>query len=471
MKAEYHKLVVDLLTHGDPDQRRIAAEDLGQVDEMGTTAILAVALADEHKGVRDAAARALLAQGGQRVARFIVEYVAHDSIRVRNLAADVLLRLGKDSILPLIPFLKHHDHDVRKFAVDILGSLCATEAVDEIIAMLRDPDDNVSISAVEALGNIGDPRAIDPLIALFEANEFMQSTIAEALGKIRHNRASDFLLLTLSYMVITGTYDRIVLFAIIEALGKVGDVRALRVLRAYVTRLEGKNRNALVGAIGHICERLQLPVDFPPSHRDALLAALQDPADDIRRSAARALLEHPDDAATGLLIHALGSSESLDELIIPALKEKPAAFMPAVHALQDPALTGKRQLVALIGDLALMLSHRIVVDAELTIAPSLVSQAADALEREWDGADEETRGSIVDALFRLDGDRAVVFMESVMSARDPWLRIHVIELLARQENPDVPALIARFLDDEEEMVRETAMGVLQNRHQESDTLG
>ncbi len=67
----------------------------------------------------------------------------------------------------------------------------------------------------------------------------------------------------------------------------------------------------------------------------------------------------------------------------------------------------------------------------------------------------------MDALFRLDGDRAVEFLDAIMNDPDPWLRMHVIEVIAAIADRRAPDFIARFLEDDDEMVRELAMGTLQ----------
>jgi HEAT repeat protein len=90
-------------------------------------------------------------------------------------------------------------------------------------------------------------------------------------------------------------------------------------------------------------------------------------------------------------------------------------------------------------------------------------QAFDAIAAMWGSADEETRAAIVDALFRLDGDRAVEFLDQIMNDPDPWLRMHVIEVIAAIADRRAPEFIARFLQDDDETVREVAMNTLQSR--------
>ena len=55
------------------------------------------------------------------------------------------------------------------------------------------------------------------------------------------------------------------------------------------------------------------------------------------------------------------------------------------------------------------------------------------------------------------------FLDTIMNDPDPWLRIHVIEVIAAIADRRAPDFIARFLEDDDEMVREVAMSTLQSR--------
>ena len=50
-----------------------------------------------------------------------------------------------------------------------------------------------------------------------------------------------------------------------------------------------------------------------------------------------------------------------------------------------------------------------------------------------------------------------------MNDPDPWLRIHVIEVIAAIADARAPEYITRFLQDDDEMVREVAMGTLHSK--------
>jgi HEAT repeat protein len=92
----------------------------------------------------------------------------------------------------------------------------------------------------------------------------------------------------------------------------------------------------------------------------------------------------------------------------------------------------------------------------------MLARAIDVVAAEWQEAGEDLRTFIVDTLFRLDGDKTIGFLDTLMEDPDPWLRMHLIELLAAIGDRRVPAFVNRFLDDEDEMVREVAGTTLQS---------
>jgi HEAT repeat protein len=57
----------------------------------------------------------------------------------------------------------------------------------------------------------------------------------------------------------------------------------------------------------------------------------------------------------------------------------------------------------------------------------------------------------------------VEFLDAIMNDPDPWLRIHTIELLLPLEDRRIPDFLVRFLQDDDEMVREVAMSTLEQK--------
>jgi HEAT repeat protein len=463
MNDELRRMIAALLADGDPDARRRAAEGLSSSGGLASVSALAAALQDESKGVRDAAARSLLAIGGENVARAIVEYIASSNITTRNLAAELLVRIGPKTVPALLPFLKDPDRDVRKFAVDTFGLIGAPEPIPYMLPLLDDPDENVVVSAVEALGNMRAAGAIPYLQVAYERYPYARATVAEALGKIGESQASPFLLSRLEELMRPGAEDPVSLFAVIEALGAVADAWSLSALQRHVGMVKGKIRSMLLHALVQISERHHALIPAAPGLAEDFVRALRDDETPIRVSAAKWLVHAGREDLAPVLVGALGRAPEVDALLLEYLADRPGVFPAVLQALDAAAPAHRKTLIGLVARLTVNIIARIMRRDAPVYDEAWFSQAFEAIARMWDSADEETRSAIVDALFRLDGDRAVEFLDRIMNDPDPWLRMHVIEVIAAISDRRAPDFIARFLKDDDEMVREVAMSTLQSK--------
>ena len=73
---------------------------------------------------------------------------------------------------------------------------------------------------------------------------------------------------------------------------------------------------------------------------------------------------------------------------------------------------------------------------------------------------EEDREIIADTLFRLDCDCAADFLNDALIELDPWSRVHMIDQLGTMPTRRALDCIARFVNDENEMVQEAAISAL-----------
>ena len=454
------KHIASLLCDEDPDCRRVAAEALGEVRNLAALTALAAALKDDSKGVRDAASRSLLAIGGSNAARAIVEYIADENIATRNLASDLLVKLGSVSIPALLPYLSDADEDVRKFAVDILGMIRENVPAASLYPLLHDPDQNVVLAAVEALGNIRQPEAVPHLLRCFDEQPYTRAAVVEALGKIQDPRASSFLLERFQKEIAQAAPDPLLLFVLLEALGLLGDAAALSVLEVTASSMRGKLRNALIHALVAISERTGSNLDWSRFPLSALIEALHDDDPGICLSAAKALLTIMSTDVTAELLGALGKDDELDALLRSALMRRSQVFQLVPQQLKRAGARGKREMISLLGSLAAQMVERFASKQSMPVDEHTLHEAFDAVAAEWNDAEEETRMAIVETLFRLDGDRAVAFLATIANDPDPWLRVRALELTAAVADPRMPAFLAQFLEDEDEMVRETAAQIL-----------
>jgi HEAT repeat protein len=457
-----------LITDEDSDARRHAAEDLAGQHGLASIAALAAALQDANKGVRDTACRSLLQIGGADAARAVVEYVSSSDIVTRNLAADLLIKIGEPGIPALLPYLKDADQDIRKAVVDVLGLIGTGVPAKPVVELLGDRDPNVVVSAVEALGNMHDPEAVPALEETFDRCDYARPAVAEALGKTGDPRSRKFVMKKLRLALDRLQEDPLSLLGLIEAAGAVGDAEAIGVLAGAFPALPRGLRGPALHAIVGVCARTGESLPAIPGVEPVLVRMLELDDLSLRASAAAWLRECAGPGSVEAMVRAFGAAPEIDAILVPSLLKLPGALPCLVGALESGAGTSARAKAALLSQLVLGRIKTIMRDGGSRDDERMTVSAFDAVASAWDGADQDTRSSIIDAMFRLDGDRAVQFLDVVLEQPDPWLRMHVIEVIAAIADSRAPVYIARFLNDEDEMVRDLAENLLRAKGFVSD---
>ncbi len=118
-----------------------------------------------------------------------------DNAGARNTAIEALTRLGKKSIPYLTDAFKTDNKDVRKFIIDVLGSIGGKETLDVLLEGIKDPDQNVKASAIEYLGRLGEKSVIQELIKVLKSDDLWTAYPAiEALARIGDRDAVPILL-------------------------------------------------------------------------------------------------------------------------------------------------------------------------------------------------------------------------------------------------------------------------------------
>jgi HEAT repeat protein len=261
--------LVRRLTDGDESTRVHAAEFLGVSGDRLAVEPLIARLHDEKPSVRAVSASALANLGDRRVVGPLIEALS-DPIWGEELrfVAKALGDLGDQTAVgPLISALEHKNGQVRSFAATALARLgdpraipplidllegdgprgmvalalaeFGQPAVDPLTKLLRDPDKDVRLFAADALLKIGDPAAADPLSQLLgDEHILVREKAIQGLVKIGP-AAVPFLVKTLEF----GQEKALV--SAIEALGELGDPRAIEPLREL---LDHENARVRAGA-------------------------------------------------------------------------------------------------------------------------------------------------------------------------------------------------------------------------------
>ncbi|QXE91034.1 HEAT repeat domain-containing protein [Geomonas subterranea] len=192
---------------------------------------LLLLVGDAERGRKSEALDTIIGRGVQQIYPSLEAAVRdNDNADLRNGAMEVLVKLGGEAVPRLNGLLFDGDEEIRNFSAVMLGDIGSREAVEPLIRALADPDSNVSHSAAEALGKIGDRSALVPLLELLKGDFWLQYPAICAIGELRDYRAVPHLLPLLDNELLRG--------AVVEALGKAGDHRALYALAGILPFVE-----------------------------------------------------------------------------------------------------------------------------------------------------------------------------------------------------------------------------------------
>ena len=216
------------------------------------------------------------------------------------------------AVEPLIQALKDKDSDVREVAAEVLVKI-GEPAVEPLIRALKDENQFVRWGAALALGEIGDKRAVEPLInALKDEDSDVRMEAAEALDQMgwKPGYATE----KAYYLVAKKEWDEAV---------KLGEPAVEPLINALKSRWEAAAAEALV--------KIGEPAVEP------LINALKDEDSSVRRKAAEALGEIGDERAVEPLINALKDEDSFVrwEAAEALVKIGEPAVEPLIHALKD----------------------------------------------------------------------------------------------------------------------------------------
>lgn len=216
--------LVQLLKDEEPIVRGAAASALGKLGDRRAIPPLIEAL---REGAGEPYMRhvieALRDLDGPMVLDALIEALGYEQPTVRSGAAEALARLGdRRAIPPLVEMLR--GQGPRDSAARALAAF-GRAAVEPLIGLLDHPNKDVRFFAAKSLGEIGDPSAAGPLTKLL-GDEYIivRKKAAQALAEI--GRASVPHLLE-----VLERGGREALVSACEALGELGDVRAVEPLK------------------------------------------------------------------------------------------------------------------------------------------------------------------------------------------------------------------------------------------------
>jgi HEAT repeat protein len=197
------------------------------------------------------------------------------SNRVREKAVEALGKLGDESVLPELIRIAVEEHTISAEAISLrwtsaksLGQINPEKAIEELFRVLKDEENyEICQNAAEALGKVGSEAAVDGLIVSLESH-LADWKVAEALVEIGSRKAVPGLIQALKHSVpceqaafalgelgdATAVEDLIdvlyhwlpqIRIRAVEALGKIGDRKAIPKLYELYETLQDNSSNDL----------------------------------------------------------------------------------------------------------------------------------------------------------------------------------------------------------------------------------
>ncbi len=218
-----------LLRDSDGHTRANSANSLGKLRVESAADDLIALLDDEYPNIRESAAVAIADIGTSSII---------DKLRTLLTAATDnekkrlgLLALGRIdnpvSVGILVDHFDDKDPQIRKITIESISKRYASQYCDKISELIDDEDNDVKIAAIKGLSGITPFKAALPLLSALKksSNLKIRYHIIEALGNIKATSAVSDLIALLD------DKSSITVLSAIEALGEIGDKRAVKPLQ------------------------------------------------------------------------------------------------------------------------------------------------------------------------------------------------------------------------------------------------
>ncbi len=402
----------------------------------------------------------------------LVKAMADDSADVRSAAAEACAGFGAGSVPPLLDAVKSSEPRVRLTAAQALGHVGpdAEKAVPGLAALLRDGDDDVVTEAALALAKVGKASLPALTDALKSDRGFVRARAVEAVGKVEGTEAVNALVdalksprpdvrrlaaRTLGELKVT---DKLVILSLGEVLRKDEDDRARQ--QAYTVLAQSglfaklaapdlyaalaDDNPYLRGNVFTLCQNLGLN----PAETAEKFAAGKD---------ARARLN----AAALLVALGLGQGEYLT-LLSEALKEKDAALryqaaFGLAYANQGPGDTIPVLLEALKQGKPVVRERAVTVLIRLQGDKAVDAALREALKDE--APEVRWQAAIAVARQMHDAKKTLPILAEMLRDPDPLLRQQALQGMRGYREDAVP-YHAEALRDRDVTVRQVAVAYL-----------
>ncbi|MFZ1279245.1 MAG: HEAT repeat domain-containing protein [Ignavibacteriaceae bacterium] len=417
-----------------------------EVDNEVVKTITELILADD-KAIRNAASNFLIQNNNPTIPFAVVDYIGSPEISIRNLAGEILLKKGTDSVDAIcakVPTLKEDD-DI-KFLVDILGLIGDKCPEDLIIDILTtNQNENVIVACIEALGNIYSEKAIETIIPFFDKAEVLRPVVIEATGKIRTLKSLKF---------ITEKFksdDDLLKFTMIESMGEIGDEETFYFLLSQIDILNGALIWPLLEAIYKLKIKHDLEVPFDERIKKCVLDTIINAEPRYQIVAAHLVTVFDDPEILYACLSIYGLDSELNEVLFDKFMENKGLIVSKLYTVID---NNNNYLSAILDLLQNILSY----DSEcLTSLGELERRRlTESLSQSLTNSDEGVRIAAAELLFRIDTETALLFLDTMISDENFWNRIRLLDMISEMDRPEVIEALEKLSLDSEEMVSDKA---------------
>lgn len=445
--------IIEKLRSPDPDVRRQTTEIFfNETPDEEVLTVLCSLLSDENPGVRDAVNNVLLFSDNEDIPAFLVPLISSTDIAIRNLAGELLIRKGEKSINALISHLSTTDNvDDQKFIIDILGLIGVAGPEEEIIGVLiRSSNDNVILACIEALGNLKSSKSAEILMKYYNKSEIFKPTIIEALGKLESPAVLDFILDKYP------NEDELTKFAMLECIGKLGNDDSFFFLLSELKYYEPPLSWEAIRSLKLLKDKLVLDIPFDESTKNSILNALKEGDVDYKKPAVSLLKSFVDREVFKTYLFIFGKDYLIDEEIKSNIYPHFTMFVKQVIEYLEDSPKNLRAVIDLTREMFEMKDPS-ETNGSLSIEKH---KLCEKLTGHLTNPDEEVRRIVMELLFHLSPDTAIIFADTMSSDQNIWNRLRLVELLEESRIEKALPVLELLATDEDEMIKERVQQVL-----------
>ena len=452
MSKKLEQLLTELKSE-DAVTRKYAAEDLGDLQNEQAIEPLITLFDDIEKSVQEAAVEALKQIGGKATVVAVSPLLRSEKVSSRNFASDILVETGDSAIEELAQLIHDDDHDVRKFAVDILGLIGSKEATEQIIEALNDPHINVICGAVEALGNIGDKHALKALINLLGKadDSWLKFMLVESIGKLKDPSSLE---------VLHGMFnesDPILLASVIGSVGSIGHKDSVLPLLSALDTLPEALREVAIDALNKIdiLNDGNIFKDVSPKVLlEKIVPLMLEDNIQIRRNIAKILadIEHEESLDSLIFMLSDKSSEVIEVVKQSIISLAPIPKEKIKYYIENSVDKGIKEFISIIGDINTQ------DDITDILLPFVVNP------------DANIRSETASSLGKLKNPQAIDAIIKLCDDNDREVQINAIRALNGHDDSDSLQALFNYLISHSQELSKAAMSALQTCNLDENTI-